>query len=157
MDFVLGLPLSPRKKDAIWVVVDRLMKSAYFIPVQSDYSLNKLAELYISDIVRLHGLALSIVSDRDPKFTLQFWQKLQDALGTKLHFSTTFHSQTDGQSEQIIQILKVMLRCCILKFEGTWEQYLPLIEFAYNNSSQSSIKMALYEALYGRKCCTPLY
>ncbi|KAG4207923.1 hypothetical protein ERO13_A03G100150v2 [Gossypium hirsutum] len=157
MDFVSGLPLSPRKKDAIWIVVDRLTKSAHFIPVRSDYSLDKLAELYISDIVRLHGVPLSIVLDRDPRFISRFWKKLQYALGTKLHFSTAFHPQTDSQSEWIMQILEDMLRCCILEFEGTWEQYLPLIEFAYNNSFQSSIKMAPYEALYGRKCRTPLY
>ncbi|KAA3453463.1 DNA/RNA polymerases superfamily protein [Gossypium australe] len=84
-------------------------------------------------------------------------KKLQEALGTKLHFSTASHPQTDGQSERIIQILENMLRCCILEFNGMWEQYLPLIEFAYNNSFQSSIKMAPYEALYGRKCRTPLY
>ncbi|TYI29851.1 hypothetical protein ES332_A05G345700v1 [Gossypium tomentosum] len=157
MDFVLGLPLSLRKKDAIWFVVDRLTKSANFIPVRSDYSLDKLAELYISDIVRLHGMPLSIVSDRDPRFTSQFWKKLQEALGTKLHFCTAFLLQMNSQSERIIQILEDMLRCCILEFEGTWEQYLPLIEYAYNNSFQSSIKMAPYEALYGRKCRTPLY
>ncbi|KAA3484624.1 DNA/RNA polymerases superfamily protein [Gossypium australe] len=99
MDFVPGLPLTPRKKDTIWVVVDRLAKSAYFILVKSDYSLDKLAELYISNIVRLHGVPLSIVSDRDPRFTSRFWKKLQE----------------------------------------------------------SSIKIAPYEALYGRKCQKPLY
>ncbi|KAG8499058.1 hypothetical protein CXB51_005458 [Gossypium anomalum] len=117
MDFVSSLPLSPRMKDPIWVVVDRLTKLAHFIPIRSDYSLDKLAELYISDIVRLHGVPLSIVSDRDPRFTLRFWKKLQDALGTKLHFSTTFHPQIDGQFERIIQILEDILRCCILEFE----------------------------------------
>ncbi|KAK5839973.1 hypothetical protein PVK06_008833 [Gossypium arboreum] len=157
MDFVSGLPLSASKKDAIWVVVDRLTKSAHFIPVRTDFSLEKLAELYVSQIVRLHGVPISIVSDRDPRFTSRFWKKLQEALGTKLHFSTAFHPQTDGQSERIIQILEDMLRCCILEFSGSWERYLPLIEFAYNNSFQSSIKMAPYEALYGRKCRTPLF
>ncbi|KAG8501112.1 hypothetical protein CXB51_003183 [Gossypium anomalum] len=125
MDFVSGLPLSSSKKDAIWVVVDRLTKSAHFIPVRTDYSLDKLAELYVSQIVRLHG--------------------------------HRFSSPTDGQSERIIQILEDMLRCCILEFNGSWERYLPLIEFAYNNSFQSSIKMAPYEALYGHKCRTPLF
>ncbi|KAG8485983.1 hypothetical protein CXB51_019307 [Gossypium anomalum] len=119
MDFVSRLPLSSSKKDAIWVVVDRLTKSAHFISIRTDYSLDKLAELYISQIVKLHG--------------------------------------TDGQSERIIQILEDMLRCCILDFSGSWERYLPLIEFAYNNNFQSSIKMAPYEALYGRKCRTPLF
>ncbi|KAK5802526.1 hypothetical protein PVK06_030126 [Gossypium arboreum] len=157
MDFVSGLPLSASKKDAVWVVVDRLTKSAHFVPVRTDFSMEKLAELYVSQIVRLHGVPISIVSDRDPRFTSRFWKKLQEALGTKLHFSTAFHPQTDGQSERIIQILEDMLRCCVLEFSGSWERYLPLIEFAYNNSFQSSIKMAPYEALYGRKCRTPLF
>ncbi|KAA3466326.1 ty3-gypsy sub-class retrotransposonable element polyprotein [Gossypium australe] len=143
--------------DMIWVVVDRLTKTAHFISVRSDYSLDRLAELFIYEIVRLLGVPLSIVSDRDPRFTLRFWKKLQEALGTKLHFSTAFHPQADGQSERIIQILEDMLRCCMLEFNGSWEQYLPLVEFAYNNSFQMSIKMAPYEALYGRKCRTPLY
>ncbi|KAA3488076.1 reverse transcriptase [Gossypium australe] len=157
IDFISGLPLTPSKKDSFWVIVDRLTKSAHFIPVRTDFSLDKLAELYISQIVRLHGVPLSIVSDRDPRFTSRFWKKLQDARGTKLHFSTAFHPQSNGQSECVIQILEDMLRCCVLEFKGTWEQYLPLIEFAYNNSFQSSIKIAPYEALYGRKCRTPLY
>ncbi|TYH31228.1 hypothetical protein ES288_A01G157200v1 [Gossypium darwinii] len=157
MDFVLGLPLSPSKKDAIWLIVDRLKKSTHFIPIKTNYSLEKLAELYISKVVRLHRVPISIVSDRDPRFTSRFWKKLQDALGKKLHFSTAFHLQIDGQSERVIQILEDMLRCCILEFEGTWEKYLPLIEFSYNNSFQSSIKMAPYEALYSRKCRTLLY
>jgi len=106
--------------------------------------------------VKLHGVPIYIVSDRDLRFTSRFWKKFQDALGMKLHFSTAFHSQTDGQSERIIQILEYMLRCCILEFQGMWERYLPLIEFAYNNSFQSSIKMAPYKALYGRKCRTSL-
>ncbi|KAK5819228.1 hypothetical protein PVK06_024200 [Gossypium arboreum] len=105
MDFVSGLPLSASKKDAVWVVVDRLTKSAHFVPVRTDFSMDKLAELYVSQIVRLHGVPISIVSDRDPRFTSRFWKKLQEALGTKLHFSTAFHPQTDGQSERIIQIL----------------------------------------------------
>ncbi|KAA3466182.1 integrase [Gossypium australe] len=102
MDFVSGLPLTLRNKDAIWVVVDRLTKTAHLISVKSNYSLNILAELYIPEIVRLHGVPLSIVSDRDSRFTSRFWKKLQEALGTKLHFSTAFHPQTDGQSELII-------------------------------------------------------
>ncbi|KAA3473426.1 DNA/RNA polymerases superfamily protein [Gossypium australe] len=90
------------KKDIIWVIFDRLTKSAHFIPVRTDYSLDRLAELYIVEIVRLHGVPLPIVSDRDPRFTSRFWMKIQEALGTKLHFSTAFHPQTDGQSERII-------------------------------------------------------
>ncbi|XP_052483125.1 uncharacterized protein LOC128036232 [Gossypium raimondii] len=104
MDFVSGLPLSPKKKDVIWVIVDRLTKSSHFIPVRMDYSLDKLAELYISEIVRLHGVPISIISDRDSRFTSRFWDKLQEALGTQLHFSTAFYPQTDSQSERVIQL-----------------------------------------------------
>ncbi|KAG4127028.1 hypothetical protein ERO13_D10G193250v2 [Gossypium hirsutum] len=157
MDFVFELPVTLKKKDLIWVIVDRLTKSAHFIPVRTDFSLEKLAKLYISEIVRLHVVPTSIISYRDPRFNSRFWSKLQEALGTKLNFSTAFHPQTDGQSEQVIQILEDMLRCCILEFVGSWEKYLSLVEFAYNYSYQSSIKMAPFEALYGRKCKTPLY
>ena len=156
MDFVVGLPLTGRKHDSVWVVVDRLTKSAHFLPVRIDYSLDKLAELYIKEIVRLHGVPISIISDRDPRFTSRFWGKLQEAMGTRLNFSTTFHPQTDGQSERVIQILEDMLRSCAIDYEGSWDRHIPLVEFVYNNSFQSSIGMAPYEALYGRKCRTPL-
>ncbi|KAL5805446.1 hypothetical protein ACOSQ4_028179 [Xanthoceras sorbifolium] len=156
MDFVTGLPLTRSKHDAVWVIVDRLTKSAHFLPVRTDYSLDRLAELYIREIVRLHGVPVSIISDRDPRFTSRFWKKFQEALGTRLSFSTAFHPQTDGQSERVIQVLEDMLRSCVIEFEGSWADHLPLIEFAYNNSYQSSIAMAPYEALYGRKCRTPL-
>ena len=88
MDFVVGLPLTGRRHDSVWVVVDRLTKSAHFLPVRTKYSLDKLAELYIKEIVRLHGIPVSIISDRDPRFTSRFWEKLQEALGTRLNFST---------------------------------------------------------------------
>lgn len=142
MDFVSGQPLTPKKKDVIWVVVDRLKKSVHFIPVRTDYSLERLVELYISKIVRLHGVPLLIISNWDPRFTSRFQSKLHEALGTKLNFSTTFHPQTHDQSERVIQILEDMLRCCVIEFEGGWEKFLPLVEFAYNNSNQASIKMA---------------
>ena len=96
MDFVSSFPLTQKKHDSAWVIVDRLTKSAYFIPVRIDYSMDRLAELYVDEIVRLHGVPLSIVSDRDPRFTSRFWKELQSALGTKLKFSTAFHPQTDG-------------------------------------------------------------
>ncbi|KAK9024148.1 hypothetical protein V6N11_004325 [Hibiscus sabdariffa] len=156
MDFVTGLPLTPSKKDSVWVIVDRLTKSAHFILVRTNYTVDKLAKLYISEIVRLHDVPLSIISDRDPKLTSRFWQALHDALGTNLNFSTAFHPQTDGQSERVIQILENMLRGCVIDFRGSWEEFLPLAEFAYNNSYQASIRMAPYEALYGRKCRTPI-
>ncbi|TYH24548.1 hypothetical protein ES288_A03G101000v1 [Gossypium darwinii] len=132
--FQLGSKLGCYKKDAVWVIVDRLMKLAHFILVRTDYSLDKLAEFYVYEIVRLHVVPFSIISDRDPRFTSRFWKKLQEALGTKLNFSTAFHLQTDGQSERVIQILEDMLQCCVLEFQGSWEKYLLLVEFAYNNS-----------------------
>ena len=156
MDFVVWLPLTGRKHDSVWVVVDRLTKSAHFLPMRTDYSLDKLAELYIKEIVRLHGIPISIISDRDPRFTSRFWGKLQEVLGTRLNFSTTFHLQTDGQSERGIQIMEDMLRSCVIDYEGSWDRHIPLVEFVYNNIFQSSIGMAPYEALYGRKCRTPL-
>ena len=156
MDFVVGLPLTGRRHDSVWVIVDRLTKAAHFLPVRTDYSLDKLAELYIKEIVRLHGIPVSIISDRDLRFTSRFWGKLQEALGTRLNFNTAFHPQTDRQSKRVIQILEDMLRICVINLEGSWDRHIALVEFVYNNSFQSSIGMTPYEALYGRKCRTPL-
>ena len=91
MDFLIGLPCTQADYDAIWVIVDRLTKSAHFLAIQNNFSLDKLAKLYISEVIKLHGISVSIVSDRDPRFTSRFWPKLHKALGTILHFSTTFH------------------------------------------------------------------
>ena len=156
MDFVTGLPRTQRQHDAIWVIVDQLTKSAHFLPINVEDSLEKLAQLYVDEIVRLHGVLVSIVSDRDPRFTSGFWPSLQAALGTRLHFITTFHPQTDGQSERTIQTLKDMLRACVIEFKGIWDTHLSLMEFSYNNSYQSSIGMTPFEALYGQKCRTPV-
>ena len=156
MDFMVGLPVTGRKHDSVWVVVDRLTKSAYFLLVRTDYSLDKLAELYIREIVQLHGIPISNISDRDPRVSSRFWGKLQEALGTRLNFSTAFHLQTDGQSERVIQVLKDMLRSCVIDYEGSWDKHIPLVEFVYNNSFQSSIGMVPYKVLYRRKCRTPL-
>ena len=156
LDFVSNFPLTQQKHDSVWVIVDKLTKSTHFIPVRMDYSMDRLAELYVEEIVRLHGVPLSIVSDRDPRFTSRFWKELQLALGTKLKFSTTFHPQIDGRSERLIQILEDMLRGCVMEFSGSWDRYIQLMEFAHNNSFQSSISMTPYEALYGQKCRTPM-
>ena len=156
IDFVTGLPRTQRQHDVIWVIVDRLTKSAHFLPVNVEDSLEKLAQLYVDEIVRLHGVPVSIVSDRDPSFTSRFWPSLQTTLGTRLHFSTAFHPQTDGQSERTIQTLEDMLRACVMEFKGSWDTHLALMELSYNNSYQASIEMAPFEALYGRKCRTPV-
>ena len=119
MDFVTGLPQTQRQHDAIWVIVDRLTKSAHFLPVNVEDSLEKMTKLYVDEIVRLHGVPVSIVSNRDPRFTSRFCPSLQIALGTRLHFSTTFHPRTDGQSERTIQTLEDMLRACVMEFKGS--------------------------------------
>src|SRR4051812_46728877 len=156
MDFVSGLPRTVRNCEAIWVVVNRLTKSAHFIPVRMDYPMEKLAQLYIEKIVSLHGIPSSIVSDRDPRFTSKFWEGLQKALGTKLRLSSAYHPQTDGQTERTIQSLEDLLRACVLEKGGTWDSYLSLIEFTYNNSYHSSIGMAPFRLCMvgdvGRRC-----
>ena len=154
MDFVIGLLRTRRQHDAIWVIVDRLTKFAHFLLISNDDPLDKLDQLYVEEIVRLHGVPISIVSDQDLIFTSRFWSILQDAMGTRLHFSTAFHPQTDGQLERTIQTLKDMLKACVIEFKGSWATHLSLMEFAYNNSYQSSIGMAPFEALYGQKCRT---
>ena len=156
MDFVVGLPKTLVKFDSIWVIVDRLTKSAHFIPVKVTYNGEKLAKIYISKIVRLHGVPLSIISDRGTQFTSMFWRKLHAKLGTRLDLSSAFHPQTDGQSEQTIQVLEDMLRAYMIEFGGRWDNFLPLAEFSYNNSYHSSIDMAPFEALYGRRCRSPI-
>ena len=121
--------------------------------------MDRLAELYVNEIVRLHGIPISIVSDRDPQFTSRFWKELQSTLGTRLNFNTVFRPQTNGQSKRVIQVLEDMLRGCALDFSGSWDKYIPLMEFSYNKNYQSSICMAPYEALYGRRtpvCWTKL-
>ncbi|GJX56368.1 putative reverse transcriptase domain, ribonuclease H-like domain, aspartic peptidase domain protein [Tanacetum coccineum] len=115
-----------------------------------------LTRLYIKEIILRHGVSISIISDRDSHFTSRFWQSMQSALGTQLDMSTTYHPQTDGQSERTIQTLKDMLRVCVIDFGKGWERYLPLVEFSYNNSYHASIKAAPFEALYGRKCRSPV-
>ncbi|GJR54795.1 reverse transcriptase domain-containing protein [Tanacetum coccineum] len=156
MDFITKLPKSSSGYDTIWVIVDRLTKSAHFLPIREDYKTEKLAKIYVNEIVARHGVPVSIISDRDGRFTSHLWQALQEALGTRLDMSTAYHPQTDGQSERTIQTLEDMLRACVMDFGGSWDTHLPLIEFSYNNSYHTSIKCAPFEALYGRKCRSPV-
>ena len=104
----------------------------------------------------MHGVPRTIISDRGTQFTSKFWHQLHQTLGTRLEFSTTFHPQTDGQTERVNQILEDMLRACALDYGSSWDDNLPCVEFSYNNSYQASLKMAPFEALYGRRCRTPL-
>ncbi|GJR21202.1 reverse transcriptase domain-containing protein, partial [Tanacetum coccineum] len=134
MDFVTKLPKTSTGHDAIWVIVDRLTKSAHFIPIRATDSMETLTRLYIKEIVSRHGVPISIISDRDSHFTSRFWQSLQNALGTQLDMSTAYHPETDGQSERTIQTLEDMLRACVIDFGKGWDKHLPLVEFSYNNS-----------------------
>nr|GEV37843.1 putative reverse transcriptase domain, ribonuclease H-like domain, aspartic peptidase domain protein [Tanacetum cinerariifolium] len=156
MDFVTKLPKTSSEHDTIWVIVDRLTKSVHFIPIKATNSMKTLTRLYIKEIVSLHGVPLSIILDRNSHFTCSFWQSMQSALGTQLDMSTTNHPETDGQSERTLQTLKDMLRACVIDFGKGWEKHLPLVEFSYNNSYHASIKAAPFEALYGRKCRSPV-
>ena len=112
--------------------------------------------MYLKEIVVRHGVPVSIVSDRDPRFNSRFWKSFQECLGTRLNMSTAYHPQTDGQSERTIQTIEDMLRVCAIDFKGNWDEHLPLVEFSYNNSYHASIGMPPYEALYGRKCRSPV-
>ncbi|GKF09441.1 putative reverse transcriptase domain-containing protein [Tanacetum coccineum] len=130
MDFVTKLPRTQKGNDTIWVIVDRITKSAHFLPMRETDPMDKLARLYLKEVVTRHGIPVSIICDRDPRFALNFWRSFQKALGTRLDMSTTYHPETDGQSERTIQTL----------------------EDIYH----ASIKAAPFEAFYGRKCRSPV-
>ncbi|GJV24040.1 putative reverse transcriptase domain-containing protein [Tanacetum coccineum] len=156
INFVTKLPKTSTGQDTIWVIVDRLTKSAHFLPIKETDSMEKLTRQYLKEVVSRHGVPVSIISDRDSKFTSHFWQSLNEALGTQLDMSTAYHPQTDGQSERTIQTLEDMLRACVIDFGKGWDRHLPLVEFSYNNSYHTSIKAAPFEVLYGRKCRPPI-
>jgi hypothetical protein len=156
MDFITGLPTTRKGHDSIWVIVDRLTKSAHFLPINTSARALEYVDLYVKEIVKLHGVPKTIVFNRGPQFTAHFWEHLQEGLGTKLLHSIAYHPQTSGQTKRVNQVLEDLLRACVLSSKGSWESWLPLAKFVYNNSYQESIKMAPFEALYGRKCRTPL-
>ncbi|GJY08670.1 reverse transcriptase domain-containing protein [Tanacetum coccineum] len=149
MDFVTKLPKTANGYDTIWVIVDRLTKSTHFLPRRETDPMEKLMKPYMKEVVTRHGLPVSIISGRDGRFTSLFWKVLHKALGTRLDMITAYHPQTDGQSERTIKTLEDMLRAYVLDFGKSWDRYLPLVEFSYNNSYHTSIKAAPFEALYG--------
>jgi len=149
MDFITSQLTTQKGNDSIWVIIDRLTKSAHFIPVKTRYRPPKYADFYLAEIVKLHGIPKTIISDRGPQFTAHFWERMHKSLGTSLIRSTAYHPQTSRQTEELNQVREDMLRACVLSSRGSWESWLPLAEFSYNNSYQESIKMAPFEALYG--------
>jgi hypothetical protein len=157
MDFIVGLPRTQGGHDYIWVIVDRFTKVAHFIPVKTTYTGARLAEMYMAQIVCLHGVPKKIVSNRGTQFTSRFSEKLHESMDTHLNFSSAYHPQTDGQTECTNQILEDMLRACALKYGKGWDKSLPYAEFSYNNIYQASLKMSPFEALYSRRCRTPLF
>jgi len=157
MDFVVGLPKRTKGFDSIWVIVDRLNKMAHFLPMKTLYPPSTYAKIYFDHILSLHGVPKMIVSDRGTQFVSQFWKCLHESLGTKLLYSLAYHPQTGGRTKQVNQTLEDLLRSHALIFLDKWDDCLPLAEFLYNNSYQESIKMAPFEALYGRRCQTLLH
>jgi hypothetical protein len=130
MDFIVGLALSAHKFDSIWVIVDRFTKSAHFITVHTNYRAEKYAELYITRILCLHCVPKTIIFDRGPQFVAHFWEQLHASFGMHLIHSSAYHPQTDGQTERVNQILKDMLRACVLNYQDKWDKCLPLAMFS---------------------------
>ncbi|MCO5575331.1 hypothetical protein L7F22_029131 [Adiantum nelumboides] len=154
MNFVTGLP-SVADYDSVYVVLDMLTKVAHLIPVKTTYTASDIIRIFIKEIFRLHGLPKRIVSDRDAKFTLKFWNSLFQAIGTQLCFSTAYYPQTDGQIERVNQVIEDILRAYCSQEPRKWVQYLPLVEYAYNSFDHRSIGMSPFKALYGKECIAP--
>jgi hypothetical protein len=152
MNFVVGFSLTSHRHNAILVIVDKLTKSSHFILVRDTYDITDVARVFVSEVIRFHGIPKNIISDRDYGFTCRFWTSLQSTLGTQLNLITTCHPETDGKTERVNQVMEDMLRMYVMDNQTQWEKYLPLVEFAHNNSCHSSIGMPPYEALYGRPC-----
>ncbi|GKA93493.1 putative reverse transcriptase domain-containing protein [Tanacetum coccineum] len=156
MDFVTKLPKTMFGQDTIWVIVNRLTKSAHFLPIKETDSMEKLTRQYLKEVVSRHGVPVSIIFYQDSKFTSHLCKSLNEAQRTQLDMSTAYYPQTDGQSERTIQTLENMLRAYVMDFRKGWDRHLPLIEFSYNNSYHTSIKAAPFEELYGCKCRSPI-
>jgi hypothetical protein len=145
----MSLPRTSRGYNSILVIMDRLTKSAHFIPISTTYRVRQYAELYISHIVLYHGISKTIISNRGSIFVAHFWEQLHECLGTHLVQSSAYHPQIDGQTERVNQIIEDMLYACVLTDGLKWDKHLSLAEFSYNNNYQESIKMSPFEALYG--------
>jgi hypothetical protein len=149
-------PMTSEQHDSIMVVVEKLTKVAHFVSVKSMYKETDIAEIYMREIAKLHGTPKEIVSDIDPKFTSNSWKGLFKGIGKSLNFSTTYHPESEGQTERVNQIIEDMLRMYVMDKPSKWEDYLHFVEFSYNNGYQTSLKTSPFEALYGRRHNTPV-
>jgi hypothetical protein len=154
MDFIMGFPRTGKLHDSIMVEVENLMKAAHFIPLKTTHKATEVADIFMKEVARLHGIPKIIVFDKDPKFTLHFWKGLFKGFRTNLNFSTTYHPESDGQTERVNKVIEDTLRMYVMDKPSKWEDYLHLVEFMYNNGYQASLKMSPFEALYDRKCNT---
>jgi hypothetical protein len=155
MDFITGLPRTSKQHDLIMVVVDKLTKAAHFIPLKTTHRAANVADIFLKEVACLHGIPKTIVSDRDPKFTSNFWKGLFKGFRMNLNFSTTYHLESDGQIERVNRVIEDMMIMYVMDQPSRLEDYLHLVEFVYNNGYHASLKMSPFEALYGRKCNTP--
>ena len=155
MDFIARFPRTGKLHDSIMVVVDKLTKDAHFIPLKTTHKATDV-DIFMKEVERLDEIPKTIVSDRDPKFTLNFWKGLFRGFGMNLNFSTTYHPESDGQIERVNIVIEDILRMSMMEKPSRWEDYLHLVEFAYNNGYHASLKMSPFEALYGIKCNTPI-
>jgi len=156
MDFITRLPKIGKLHDLIMVVVDKLTKFAHFIPLKTTHKAVDVADIFMKEVAQLHGIPKTIVSDRDPKFTLNFWKELFKGFRTNLNFSMTYHPEFDGQTKRENRVIEDIMRMYVMDKPSKWEYYLHLVEFAYNNGYQASLKIRTFEAIYGRKCNTPV-
>jgi DNA-directed RNA polymerase subunit E'/Rpb7 len=156
MDFITGLPRTTKLHDSIMVVVDKLTKATHFIPLKTTHKAANVADIFIKEVAQLQGIPKTIVSNRDPKFTSNFWKGLFKGFRTNLHFSTSYHPEFDGQTERVNKVIEDILRMYVMDKPSRWEDYMNLVEFSYNNGYHASLKMRPFEALYGRKCNTPV-
>jgi len=156
VDFILGLSHTQRHNESVMVVVDHFCKMTHFVPCNKTYDASNIAFLFLKEIVRLHGLPTTIISNHDVKFISYFWKTLWAKLGTKLAFSSAFHPQTNGQTEVVNRSLGNLLRCLIDDHATCWDLILPQAEFAYNNSVNHTTGSSQFQLVYGMTPHTPL-
>ncbi|MCO5587557.1 hypothetical protein L7F22_041507 [Adiantum nelumboides] len=156
MDFIFGLPKTSFGNEGIWTIVDRFRKQAHFIPMRKQITVKQMAKIFLVTVFKCHGMPRSIVCDRDPRMTRSFWRALWQNLHSTLQFSSSYHPQTGGQSEIVNSTVLDLLKCYVSNNPAQWEHYLPLVEFAYNNTIHSSTGKAPFEIVEGARKPPPV-